>query len=52
MLETLVDIRTKVEIEQDPPDSLIKLNSVAEKEEGWIQVSAVVYQASVVGNVD
>ena len=38
VLETLVVIRTKVEIEQDPPDSLIKLNSVAEKEEGWIQV--------------
>ena len=31
-------IRTIVEQEQDPPLSLIKLNSVAEKEEGWLQV--------------
>jgi len=38
VLETLVVIRTKVEIEPDPPDSLIKLNNVAEKEEGWIQL--------------
>ena len=38
VLETLVVIRTKVEIEPDPPDSLLKLNTVAEKEEGWIQV--------------
>merc|ERR1719334_1668219 len=38
VLETLYLIRTKVEIEQDPPDSLIKLNIVAEKEEGWIQL--------------
>jgi hypothetical protein len=29
-----------VEQEQDPPLSLIKLNSVAEKEEGWLQVHA------------
>jgi hypothetical protein len=31
--------RTIVEQEQDPPLSLIKLNSVAEKEEGWLQVN-------------
>jgi len=38
ILETLTVIRTKVDIEEDPPDSLIKLNTVAEREEGWIQL--------------
>jgi len=34
----LFPCRTIVEQEQEPPLSLIKLNSVAEKEEGWLQV--------------
>eukprot|EP00088_Acartia_fossae_P005691 TRINITY_DN1256_c0_g1_i3.p1 TRINITY_DN1256_c0_g1~~TRINITY_DN1256_c0_g1_i3.p1 ORF type:complete len:525 (+),score=95.06 TRINITY_DN1256_c0_g1_i3:1796-3370(+) len=38
ILETLTVIRTKVDIEEDPPDSLIKLNTVAEREEGWLQL--------------
>ncbi len=43
--------RTIVEQEQDPPLSLIKLNSVAEKEEGWLQVGpSYLYTVGVVGN--
>ncbi len=40
-----------MEQEQDPPLSLIKLNSVAEKEEGWLQVGpSYLRTVGVVGN--
>ena len=38
VLETLMVIRTLVENEQDPPASLMKLHSVADNEEGWLQL--------------
>ena len=38
VLETLLVIRTLVENEQDPPASLMKLHSVADNEEGWLQL--------------
>jgi len=38
VLQTLSVIRTKVDIEDDPPESLVKLNSIVEKEDGWIQL--------------
>ena len=38
VLETLLVIRTLVENEQDPPASLMKLHSVADHEEGWLQL--------------
>ena len=38
VLETLMVIRTLVENEQDPPASLMKLHSVADHEEGWLQL--------------
>ena len=38
VLDTLLVIRTLVENEQDPPASLMKLHSVADNEEGWLQL--------------
>lgn len=38
VLDTLLVIRTLVENEQDPPASLMKLHSVADHEEGWLQL--------------
>jgi len=38
VMETLMVIRTLVENEQDPPPSLMRLHSVADHEEGWLQL--------------
>ena len=38
VLETLLVIRTLVENEQEPPQSLTKLHAVADHEEGWLQL--------------
>ena len=38
VLDTLLEIRTLVENEQEPPASLLRLHSIADKEEGWVQL--------------
>lgn len=38
VLETLGVIGTLVDNEQDPPPSMLRLHSIADNEEGWIQV--------------
>ena len=38
VLDTLLEIRTLVENEQEPPASLLRLHTIADKEEGWVQL--------------
>lgn len=38
VLDTLKVIRTLVENEQDPPQSMLKLHAIADKEDGWLLV--------------
>lgn len=38
ILELLSTIRTLVEVEQDPPPSMLRLHIIADKEQGWLLV--------------